>query len=85
MAVEAEGGEGEHEVEPIRSAVERNVTWFSLGDVQVQVGTAVDGLAVMLLFTVTLISLLVHVFSTNYMHGDVRFTYFFAARSRASG
>jgi NADH-quinone oxidoreductase subunit L len=81
LAVEAEGGEGEHEVEPIRSAVERNVTWFSLGDVQVQVGTAVDGLAVMLLFTVTLISLLVHVFSTNYMHGDVRFTYFFAALS----
>jgi NADH-quinone oxidoreductase subunit L len=78
-AVEAEGGE--HEVEPIRQAVERNVTWFSFGDVEVQVGTAVDGLAVVLLFTVTLISLLVHVFSTNYMHGDVRFTYFFAALS----
>ncbi|HSH59442.1 MAG TPA: proton-conducting transporter membrane subunit, partial [Acidimicrobiales bacterium] len=78
-AVEAEGAE--HEVEPIRQAVERNVTWFSFGDVDVQVGTAVDGLAVVLLFTVTLISLLVHVFSTNYMHGDVRFTYFFAALS----
>ncbi len=80
-AVEAEGGEGEHEAEPIRSAVERNLTWFSFGGVDVTVGTAVDGLTVVLLFTVALISLLVHVFSTNYMHGDVRFTYFFAALS----
>ncbi len=80
-AVEAEGGEGEHEAESIRSAVERNLTWFSFGGVDVTVGTAVDGLTVVLLFTVALISLLVHVFSTNYMHGDVRFTYFFAALS----
>ena len=79
VAVEAEGGE--HGPEPIRGAVERNVTWFSFGGVDVEVGTVADGLAVVLLFTVTLISLLVHVFSTNYMHGDVRFTYFFAALS----
>jgi NADH-quinone oxidoreductase subunit L len=76
-----EGEAGEHEAEPIRSAVERNLTWFSFGGVDITVGTAVDGLTVILLFTVTLISLLVHVFSTNYMHGDVRFTYFFAALS----
>ncbi|MBW3611781.1 MAG: NADH-quinone oxidoreductase subunit L [Actinobacteria bacterium] len=82
VAVEGEGGgEAGHEIEPIRSAVERNVTWFSLGDVTVEAGTLADGLAVVMLFTVTLISLLVHVFSTNYMHGDVRFTYFFAALS----
>jgi NADH-quinone oxidoreductase subunit L len=83
-ALVAEGsgeGGGEHEAEPIRGAVERNVTWFSFGDVDITVGTAVDGLTVVMLFTVTLISLLVHVFSTNYMHGDVRFTYFFAALS----
>ena len=79
VAAEAEGAE--HGPEPIRGAVERNVTWFSFGGVDVEVGTVADGLAVVLLFTVTLISLLVHVFSTNYMHGDVRFTYFFAALS----
>ena len=33
----------------------------------------------MMLFVVTLISLLVHVYSTSYMHGDRRYTYFFAA------
>ncbi|MGI9120094.1 MAG: NADH-quinone oxidoreductase subunit 5 family protein, partial [Acidimicrobiales bacterium] len=74
-------GGGEVEAEPIRGAVERNVTWFTIGDIDVTAGTAVDGLTVMLLFTVTLISLLVHIFSTNYMHGDVRFTYFFAGLS----
>jgi NADH-quinone oxidoreductase subunit L len=36
---------------------------------------------VMMMFVVTLISLLVHVYSTEYMHGDRRFTYFFAALS----
>ena len=35
----------------------------------------------MMLFVVTLISLLVHIYSTAYMHDDVRFTYFFAALS----
>ncbi|HUF32224.1 MAG TPA: NADH-quinone oxidoreductase subunit L [Acidimicrobiales bacterium] len=65
----------------IRGAVERNVTWFEIGDVEVKVGTAIDGLAVTMLFVVTLISLLVHVFSTNYMHGDPRFTFYFAGLS----
>ena len=33
----------------------------------------------MMLFVVTLISLLVHIYSTAYMRGDVRYTYFYAA------
>jgi NADH-quinone oxidoreductase subunit L len=35
----------------------------------------------MMLFVVTLISLLVHIYSTPYMHDDVRFTYYYAALS----
>ena len=35
----------------------------------------------MMMFVVTLISLLVHVYSTEYMRGDRRFTYFYAALS----
>ena len=38
----------------------------------------VDGLAVMMLFVVTLISLLVHVYSTDYVRGDRRYTHYFA-------
>ena len=41
-------------------------------------GTLVDGLSVMMLFVVTTISLLVHIYSTDYVDGDVRYTHFFA-------
>jgi len=64
-------------VGPVVSTVE----WFKIGAVEVAVGTQIDGLAVMMLFVVTIISLLVHVYSTAYMHGDVRYTYFYAALS----
>ena len=42
------------------------------------VGTLVDGLAVMMLVMVTLVSLLVHVYSTDYVAGDRRYTHYFA-------
>ena len=61
------------------TAVIHSVTWWQNGGVKFAVGTQIDGLAVMMLFVVTLISLLVHIYSTAYMHGDVRYTYFFAA------
>jgi NADH-quinone oxidoreductase subunit L len=57
------------------------VTWWQNSGVKFTVGTQIDGLAVMMLFVVTLISLLVHIYSTAYMHGDIRYTYFFAALS----
>ena len=74
-------GEVEHEEAPaIREEVRAEREWFTFGEDHepIKVGTVVDGFTVVMLLTVTLISLLVHVFSTNYMHGDVRFTHFFA-------
>jgi NADH-quinone oxidoreductase subunit L len=72
--------EEEHAPPAIREEVRAETTWFTFGEDHepIKVGTAVDGFTVIMLLTVTLISLLVHVFSTNYMHGDVRFTHFFA-------
>src|SRR3954452_2895193 len=64
-----------------RHAVTRQVTWFKMGGITVHVGTHIDGLAVMMLFVVTFISLMVHVYSLGYMHGDRRFTYFYAVLS----
>jgi NADH-quinone oxidoreductase subunit L len=55
--------------------------WFELGGVHFGAGFHVDGLTVMMLVVVTFISLLVHVYSTGYLHGDRRYTYFFAALS----
>jgi len=64
-----------------RHAVERHVTWFKMGGITVHAGTHIDGLAVMMLFVVSFISLMVHVYSLGYMHGDRRFTYFYAVLS----
>jgi NADH-quinone oxidoreductase subunit L len=71
------GGHGGAEVEPIV----HGVTWWQNGGVKFAVGTRTDGLVVALLVVVTTISLLVHVYSTAYMRGDRRFTYFYAALS----
>jgi NADH-quinone oxidoreductase subunit L len=73
----AHGGEHDTVVKPVINTV----TWFQNGGVKFTVGTQIDGLAVMMLFVVTLISLLVHIYSTAYMHGDTRFTYYYAALS----
>ncbi len=75
--VGAEGGHGEAVVTP----VVHHLTWWQNGGIEFGVGIRMDGLAVMMLFVVTLISLLVHVYSTNYMHGDIRFTHYYAMLS----
>jgi len=64
-----------------RHAVTGHQTWFEIGGVEFGAGIHIDGLAVMMLVVVTFISLMVHVYSTGYMHGDRRYTYFFAALS----
>ena len=63
-----------HEVEPVLT----EATWFESGGVEFKVGTFVDGLSVMMLLVVTIVSLLVHVYSTDYLQGDRRYTHFFA-------
>src|SRR5207237_699463 len=64
-----------------RHPVDRHVTWFKFGGVDVHAGTHIDGLAVMMLIVVTTVSLMVHIYSVGYMHGDRRFTFFYAALS----
>jgi NADH-quinone oxidoreductase subunit L len=64
-------------VEPVT----RSITWWQSGGVEFGVGTMVDGLTVMMLFVVTLVSFLVQVYSTNYMEGDRRYTHFYALLS----
>ena len=60
-----------------------NFTWIDFRDVpgigplQVNLGFAVDNLAAIMLVVVTLVSTVVHFFSTAYMHGDVRYSRYF--------
>ncbi len=60
------------------AAVHRTVGWLRSGGIDHDAGILVDGLSVMMLFVVTTVSLLVHVYSTDYVRGDARYTHFFA-------
>jgi len=58
-------------------AVVSERTWWSNGGIDFTIGTMVDGLTVTLLVVVTLVSMLVHIYSTDYVAGDRRFTHYF--------
>ena len=60
------------------SIVQAKLVWINLGTVFVKVGIGIDNLAAMMLLVVTLISFLVHLFSTEYMAEDIRYSRFFA-------
>ncbi|MBA4536653.1 NADH-quinone oxidoreductase subunit L [Bacillus aquiflavi] len=53
-------------------------TWLTIGDVQLTAGFEVNQLNALMLFIVSLVSLLVHIYSKGYMHGDERFPVFYA-------
>ncbi len=81
--VEEHGEEEETIVK--RAPVVHETTWFTSGGkahgVDIKVGTLIDGLSVALLIVVSTISLLVHIFSTEYLRDDRRKTHYFAALS----
>ena len=52
--------------------------WFTAGSVVLNWGIIVDPLAVMMLGMVTLVSLMIQVYSLGYMKGDPRFGWYFA-------
>ena len=56
----------QHGREVVRPIV-HHVTWWENGKVNFGVGTRIDGLAVILMFVVTFISLVVHIYSTAYL------------------
>jgi NADH-quinone oxidoreductase subunit L len=71
--------EGAHGGEPFVQPVIRSWVWWQNGGLEFGVGQHIDGLAVVLLLLVSFISLLVQVFSLDYVRGDRRYTHFFAS------
>ncbi len=62
--------------------LERAIAWSPLGGgFTFELGMLVDGLTAMMLLLVTTVSLMVHIYSREYMEGEPRFTYFFAMLS----
>src|SRR3989338_857284 len=58
--------------------IEQSWTWFSCGKYSFEAGFAVDSLTAMMLVVVTLVSLLVQIYSIGYMRGEKNHTRFFA-------
>ncbi len=60
------------------------MTWINVGNtplfghISIVLGMMVDNITVIMMFVVTLISMLVHIFSLEYMKGDKRFNRYFA-------
>lgn len=52
--------------------------WIDFGPVVVSFGIHIDNLTAVMLFVVTLISALIHLYSIGYMHGDPRYSRYFA-------
>jgi len=55
--------------------------WFSIGSFKVAVGAAVDPLAALMLIIVATVAFLVQVYSMGYMHGEKRYSWYYAAIS----
>jgi len=81
VAHDEEAVQGEPEGELKRAPVVNSVRWFEIGGIEVEAGILIDGLSVALLVVVSTISLLVHLFSTEYLRDDRRKTHYFAALS----
>ena len=75
MNIYAAGDESGYEPVAVDAVIER-FTWWETGGKKFQVGIMVDGLAVMMLFVVTVISLLVHIYSTNHRRLGTRWRVF---------
>lgn len=67
-------------LEVIRSphAQEFSKMWMKIGGTVFSIGYLIDPLSAMMLFVVTLVSLLIHIYSVGYMHGDPRYPRFFS-------
>jgi NADH-quinone oxidoreductase subunit L len=54
-------------------------TWWQNGGFSFGIGQHIDGLSLTILVVVAFISTLVQIYSTEYLHGDRRYTHFFAS------
>lgn len=59
-------------------AVKHKWVWLRVGDIDISFGFEVTALGALMLFIVTLVSFLVHVYSKGYMKGDARLSTFYA-------
>ena len=57
---------------------ESSFTWLDMGDFNIKLGFLVDNITIVMLLVVSLISTCTHIFSTQYLKGDIRYSRYFA-------
>jgi len=75
----------EGEAKPFVAPVTTTWVWWQNSGLEFGIGSAVDGLAVLILALVAFIALLVMIFSVDYVRDDRRYTHFFAAITLFAG
>ncbi len=57
---------------------ESSFVWMDLGDFKIELGFLIDNITIVMLTVVALISSMTHIFSMEYMKGDVRYSRYYA-------
>ncbi len=57
---------------------EASFTWLDMGSFKIELGFLVDNITIIMLLVVALISTCTHIFSTQYLKGDIRYSRYFA-------
>ena len=61
-----------------QTIVPYNVTWLPLGNLHFDLGILLDPISVMMLIVISTVSLMVHIYSFGYMHGEKGFQRYYA-------
>jgi NADH-quinone oxidoreductase subunit L len=62
----------------VKMSFEYNIPWLHIGDIKWDIGILINPLTGIMLMVVTVVSLLVQIYSVGYMHGDRTYPKFFA-------
>jgi NADH-quinone oxidoreductase subunit L len=69
----------------MQETFEISMRWLAMPGLNVDMGLLIDGLTAVMLIVVTLVALLVQVYSLGYMHGDPGFSSYYAYQSVFAG
>src|SRR4030067_2789817 len=66
---------------PHLAHIEQSFLWIDIPGLMIEMGTIIDPLSIIMLFIVTFVGSLIHIYSRGYMHGEKGYARFFASLS----
>lgn len=66
---------------PHMEPIQQSFSWLNIPGLHIEMGTLLDPLSILMLFVVTFVGSLIHIYSRGYMHGEPGFSRFFACLS----